>query len=258
MPRKHSNTFALLAAVPCWVSLCAAAMAYFLCRFVIPVLARANPADMLGNGIGDVGPYLAAMLALIAPLSLAGQRLRRGLRATHADLDSIRAMDGQNFELLVVEGFRRLGYSVEERAGPQPGGGIDIDLRKDGARTIVRYKHWRTQEIGVAKVRDLYNVMISERAAVALLVTSGDFTPEAQAFAKDKPMGLIDGPALLELVNTVQIAHSERLKPAIPPAPACPVCERPMIKRKAGRDSTIGQVFWGCTQYPSCKGARAL
>jgi ssDNA-binding Zn-finger/Zn-ribbon topoisomerase 1 len=33
----------------------------------------------------------------------------------------------------------------------------------------------------------------------------------------------------------------------------CPVCDGPMTSRK---NSTTGQRFWGCNQYPKCKGTR--
>jgi len=34
-------------------------------------------------------------------------------------------------------------------------------------------------------------------------------------------------------------------------APLCPVCEKPMKKRKSAKGP-----FWGCTNYPNCKGIR--
>lgn len=40
--------------------------------------------------------------------------------------------------------------------------------------------------------------------------------------------------------------------------PACPQCNAPMAQRRARRDNHAGDTFWGCTQYPSCKGTRPL
>jgi hypothetical protein len=36
----------------------------------------------------------------------------------------------------------------------------------------------------------------------------------------------------------------------------CPVCHSQMIKRNARRGSQAGQEFWGCPNYPDCRGMR--
>lgn len=255
---RDDNIFAALFTLPWSISLIAATTGYAIFRYLVP-LASANPhTETLARASFQAAPYIAGALALLASLSFARQTFRRRLLSTQARLDAIRAMDWQNFELLLAEGFRRLGYSIQEHGDRPSDAGIDIDMRKDGSRVIVQCKQWRTQEVGVATLRELYGVMTSEKAEGALVVTSGSFTLEAEAFAKDKPIGLIDGLALLDLVNSVQTAHQKRIAADAAPAPACPVCERPMITRKAPKDSTIGRVFWGCTQYPSCRGARPL
>lgn len=35
---------------------------------------------------------------------------------------------------------------------------------------------------------------------------------------------------------------------------ACPLCNAPMVKRKASKGNNIGKEFWGCSQFPKCKG----
>jgi len=40
--------------------------------------------------------------------------------------------------------------------------------------------------------------------------------------------------------------------------PACPKCSAPMVQRRARRGNNVGETFWGCTQYPGCKGTRPL
>ena len=41
-------------------------------------------------------------------------------------------------------------------------------------------------------------------------------------------------------------------------APACPDCDKPMTRRKAGTGKHAGRAFWGCTGYPDCKGIREI
>jgi restriction system protein len=165
-------------------------------------------------------------------------------------------MDWQNFELLVAEGFRRLGYKVDNHGWYVPNSPVHIMLSKDGEKTLVECRQWRASEVGLTPVHDLFSTMAHERADGALLLTSGRFSAEAEAFARDKPIGLIDGEALLELVETVQ--KDARLEDHESGMPCCPVCERPMMKRKARGSSTIGAVYWGCAAYPRCLGTRQI
>jgi len=129
---------------------------------------------------------------------------------------------------MVAEGFRRLGYAVENRGRYVPETAGHISLSKNGERTLVECQEWRATQVGLGPVRELYRTMPFEHADGALLVTSGSFTPEAELFARDKPIGLIDGQALLELVEKAQ--HSRDGQPAH--SPRCPVCSRSMEHRK--------------------------
>jgi restriction system protein len=39
-----------------------------------------------------------------------------------------------------------------------------------------------------------------------------------------------------------------------PDAPVCPLCGKEMRQRTAGKGSRAGQLFWGCSGYPDCRG----
>ena len=40
--------------------------------------------------------------------------------------------------------------------------------------------------------------------------------------------------------------------------PHCPVCNALMVKRLARRGVSAGLTFWGCSNYPKCRGTRAI
>jgi hypothetical protein len=40
--------------------------------------------------------------------------------------------------------------------------------------------------------------------------------------------------------------------------PHCLICNSQMVKRKARRGSRAGQEFWGCLNYPQCRGTRSI
>lgn len=44
--------------------------------------------------------------------------------------------------------------------------------------------------------------------------------------------------------------------PHTPATPLCPRCNKPMRRRTARQGPNAGKDFWGCTDYPNCKGTR--
>ncbi|WP_372489335.1 topoisomerase [Pseudomonas caspiana] len=52
-----------------------------------------------------------------------------------------------------------------------------------------------------------------------------------------------------------------RVKPkaaAEPKAPACPHCKKVMVLKVARTGANAGGNFWGCGDYPKCRGIRAI
>jgi len=39
-------------------------------------------------------------------------------------------------------------------------------------------------------------------------------------------------------------------------SPSCPLCSSNMVRRDAKKGANAGKSFWGCSQYPRCKGTR--
>lgn len=51
------------------------------------------------------------------------------------------------------------------------------------------------------------------------------------------------------------VSQSVHVTPPVD-TPRCPRCSRPMIRRRARRGPYAGELFWGCSAYPSCRGIR--
>ena len=99
----------------------------------------------------------------------------------------------------------------------------------------------------------------AEGANEVHVVTGGSFTDEAKSFAGGKPIRLIDGPRLLEVVKLAQGASkTEMYSNGSGPKVTCPICGSEMVLRTARRGSNSGKQFWGCERFPSCKGTRIL
>jgi hypothetical protein len=142
-------------------------------------------------------------------------------------------------------------------------GGVDLTLRKDGRISFVQCKQWKVSSVGAPIIREMFGLLTAEKADEAIIVTSGNFTRDAESFADGKPIRLVDGPQLLTLVQSVQTRYASTEPetseaPAQTAAPACPNCGKPMVLRTARRGSNAGRQFWGCSAYSACKGIREL
>jgi restriction system protein len=296
--RRKSGGEALLdlvALLPWWMGLALAVLSYFLLHKLAtqPIVANASAgaAALLGPGLilkplAMVGQYIAPLICVLGAGISAARRHKRAnlLERTVANpgADVLQGMSWQEFELMVGEGFRRRGYGVRELGGGGPDGGVDLVLTKLREKFFVQCKQWKAFKVGVTTVRELYGVMAAGGAAGGFVVTSGQFTQEATAFASGRNIELIDGPELLRLLRDArasaadasgQTASDQRtrrkppvrgasvspLSPDASGAPGCPKCGKPMVRRVARRGAAPGKVFWGCTAYSDgCHGMREI
>ena len=257
---------------PWWVGVVLAIAAYIWLHSsaaseVTAVVQPGKMGDFVGQTLfktlASVGQYLLPFAFLVgAAMSAFGRYKRRALHeqvAGSPDRSALNNMSWQQFEALVGEAFRRKGYTVTETGGGGADGGIDLALKKEGETFLVQCKQWKAYKVGVATVRELYGAMAAEGATGGFVVTSGVFTDEARAFAVGRNIELMDGTALHALIAGVSAPNkAASVPPAVPAAssPACPVCQSAMVKRTAKRGANSGNAFWGCSQYPGCKGTR--
>lgn len=248
--RRKSSIVDDLVLLPWWVS-AGLALAAFL------VLSATLPPSMVG-----LAPVIAVFLMLIAGISALRTWKTARMLEQQTGIDSIRELPSKRFEDLLGEAYRRQGYQVQETLGGGADGGVDIVLRKDGAVTLVQCKRWKGKPVPVQTVRELYGVLHDRGAASAKLVATARFTPEAIAFAKGKPIELVDSDTILHLLRGVQT--SGRIIPPIPrpdasaTGPQCPSGHGLMVSRTARRGEKAGSSFWGCSQYPRCCETRSI
>jgi restriction system protein len=226
-----------------------------------------NPfGQLLSGGAYSLLAWIVLALCWIgAAASFFKSRHRKALLDTQTGLGSIAAMSWRQFELLVGEAFRRRGYQVEETGLGGADGGIDLILRKNGRTELVQCKQWRTRQVKVPTVREMWGLVAHHHADGVKIVCVGEFTRDATEFADGKNIELINGKRLLELVRDVQTSAADepktrasRVQPdlsaQVPNAQVtCPNCDAGMVFRK---NRQTGAGFWGCGNYPQCKGTR--
>jgi restriction system protein len=292
MARRGEGLLNLLIAIPWWASVALSATAFIGIRFILPLFIPSGPASssnyalkgVLG-GVSSAAPLVALFLLIPAPIAAFRQWGEGRLLDKQKDLATIRALSWRRFETLVAEAYRRQGYAVHGDTADGPDGGVDLTLKKDGNVILVQCKQWKALKVGVNLIREMYGVMAAMHAHGAIVITSGLFTHEAKNFAAGKPIDLVEGQQLAELIGLVQgsLAHTSRptpssttvaskATPALPtPPPAvlkdgplltqakvapkkiCPRRGAEMVLRTAQRGAQAGQQFWGCSGFPRCR-----
>lgn len=271
------DLYEMLLVVPSWVGPPLAMLFFLALRFLIPAIIGGSEKPSVGTIVAGVAHAIAlpvAGLVLFAWLIAELQKWRRRrLLDGQSGLESIRGLSWQEFEHLVGEAYRRMGYVVQETGNTGGDGGIDLSLARGGERVVVQCKQWRTRRVGVRPVRELYGVMTGEGASSAILVTCGSFTKEAKLFAEGKPLTLVEGPELCGLVRAVKtggnatpVVGAGQPTAESPSAHGwatavtqkCPLCGSEMVLRTAKKGQHAGSRFWGCSKFPTCRGTRQL
>lgn len=264
--RKKTNfledLFNMAAALPWWVGVTLAVIVFwYLDSLAAQPIPVATNAEQLLSGVkyqalqtlGFYGRFVFPFFLLAGSVaSFFARRKRVKLLTTARNTESsdpFSALSWLDFELLVGQYFRELGYSVAETSFGADGG---VDLRvKDGADTyLVQCKLWKASKVPVTVVRELYGVMMAEGASGAIVVTSGEFTPDAKGFVEGKSIVLVDGRLLVNSIRNKE--PTSELKADI----RCPLCGSDMLLRKARKGPNTGNFFYGCSRYPGCKGRR--
>lgn len=180
---KHS-LFSLLSEQPWWVSLLVAMALFAVTQLILPPLA----------------PFIALPFVAIS-IFFAWKQLRgRSPVNVEERLAALRAMPWDNFGLLVSESYRRRGYAVEDSGG----GAFDFKLTRKGQITLVQCRRWKVNQVGVKPVQELYEAVNKHDAFNCVCIAAGEFSDGARDFAAGKPIALLNGTALVELVGPTE------------------------------------------------------
>lgn len=119
----------------------------------------------------------------------------------------INQLTGIEFENVCEQLVQRMGFTTETTKASGDGG-IDLVAYNSqpllSGKYIIQCKRY-TGSVGEPIIRDLYGVVMSERANKGILMTTGHFTKSAIAFADGKPIELIDGVKMHELLGAYGI-----------------------------------------------------
>jgi len=129
----------------------------------------------------------------------------RSLLSRNRTLKKLKKLSWDDFEKLCMELFEKKGWQVRGNEKKGADGGVDIWMSKGrfvGKTTaIVQCKRYEDAMVTVKVIREMYGLMYEYEVDKAYVVTSSRFTKECYKFIEDKPMVLIDGEALVKMIN---------------------------------------------------------
>lgn len=181
------------------------------------------------------------------------------------DVTLFSALSNKEFEQLIKKLFVWRGYSVVE----DNENNIDLTLQQDSQITFVQFYQWQQNSVDVSSIEYLFSAMESNEVKYGIVMSTGVFTEEAIAFSLGKKIVLVNGQDLSQMVEALMLSESapgenennndstlENVSDneVTETEPLCPICSHKMIKRVAKKGKNAGNVFWGCSQFPNCRG----
>lgn len=136
----------------------------------------------------------------------------------------INTLSGIDFEGVCQQLVEQMGFETETTKASGDGG-IDLIAYNHqpllSGKYIIQCKRY-SGSVGEPIIRDLFGVVTSERANKGILMTTGYFTPSAIKFAEGKPIELIDGEKLSELLRQYNLNYDDAEKIVVEEEPFNP------------------------------------
>lgn len=171
-----------------------------------------------------------------------------------------RVIEWRRFEALVEALFAQAGFLTRSQSHGSDGG-VDIWLHSkhqpDGSPvSIVQCKHWSdSKPVGVDKIRELRGVMAAHQIRRGQFACTARYTDAAREFACDNQINLLDGAALLDLIaKRTPDQQQALLEVALEGEYWKPTCVNCGVKMVFRLPRNEGKGFWGCVNYPRCRG----
>ncbi|MFD3539937.1 restriction endonuclease [Streptomyces sp. NPDC058662] len=226
-------------------------------------LEQVSAVDCLVDGLrGQLSArpdQLAPVRAGRRPDEVGGEVVSHGHAGGGEEEPDLFAMDPIAFENLVAELFRAMGMEAvtTQRSGD---GGVDVEALDPapirGGRIVVQVKRYRNT-VPPTAVRDLYGTVQDKGANKGVLVTTASFGPGSYTFANGKPLELVPGTRLVELL------HQYGLRGRLGGGPAAEVPARPAPDPAPAADHNVLGMSWSgavaldvCAMV--CAGGRVL
>jgi len=201
---------------------------------------------------------LAFLILIIFSLAKGGTSTNHpsSVKTDEWSLKLLKSLEWKRFEDVVAEYFWLRGYKAETSNLGKDGGVDVIVYGKESGQivSVVQCKAWGNAKVGVKQVRELLGAVVAHKAKQGIFITTSEFTIDAMEFGKENEIVLISGIGFLKEINDLDISSTNKLLKKATQGkywiPTCPQCGIKMVERT---NSHNGDVFWGCSRFPTCK-----
>lgn len=209
--RKDLNIIAFLAQIPWWAYVSISACFFFVLNYLVPYFQEQGA--LFNEAQISLGPTFAPVvaLALLAPasFSLLKTSRKKKLHELREEIISIQDVSWPQFKEMVAEAYTRSGYMTLEKGPFTTDPDVDLFMRKSANLYLVQCRYWQNRKLGLREVKKLHALLREKHAMGAFLLTTGIFTKEARHYVLSRPIYLIDGIELVELLGNVK---NDRIK----------------------------------------------
>jgi len=143
------------------------------------------------------------LFLIVVGVVILGIKIYQQIRLGKSGIFEIDQMTGEEFEERLKILFTRLGYKAERtvRGTTKPDYGADLVIEKNGIKTVVQAKRWRTDFfVGEDAVRAAYSAKNYYNCTEAMVVTNTNFSNMAWNLAKVNNVKLWNRPYLIRML----------------------------------------------------------
>jgi restriction system protein len=183
-----NSLFAILLRSPWWISIGIAALFLVASRALMP------QAYWTFGAMGGI-PFL-----VIGVIAFTRQLRKPGSRRVEAIVQAVRAMSWRDFSQAMDEAFTRDGYSVRRVEGA-----ADFAVTRAGRTALVAARRWKAARHGEEALAALHAQMRAQDASECIYVALGELSANAQRFARDNGVQLMQAEGLAQLLRSMQL-----------------------------------------------------
>lgn len=188
--KMHERSlFASLLRLPWWVSLVIGVAIALLSRLTLK-------GDFLIFGVTMSLPF-----AVIAAIGLRRQLQLPSAARVDAVLAAVQAMSWREFSAVVEAAFVRDGFAVKALNLPA----ADFEIAQGVSVALVSCKRWKAANQGIAPLQDLTALREARGAGEVIYISAAAVTGNAQAYATEQRMRLINGAGLAQFLRDLEI-----------------------------------------------------
>ena len=204
--RKDLNLFDFLAQIPWWVSVSLSASFYLFFQYGIPFFE--NQGALVNDAHVSLGPVFAPViaLALLAPVTFSffKSNKQKKLHELREDITEIQELSWTELNDKVAIAYKKAGYMIMDNDPYTSDPSIDLVMRKSANLYLLQSRYWRNRKVSLREVKKLSAIMHEKQASGIFLLTTGIFTKNTRRYAIGRPINLIDGIQLVELLDSIK------------------------------------------------------